>query len=126
VAHFLSAVVGAPFSLRIERSGAVLGTALVIAGDSASRREGLLGREALAPGAGLVIAPSQGIHTFGMRFPLDIVCVTRDGVVTKLRHAVPPRRIVLSWAAFAIVEIGSGEAERAGVMVGDRLSAVPR
>jgi uncharacterized membrane protein (UPF0127 family) len=124
VAHFLSTVLGgAPFSLRIERSGALLGTALVIAGDSATRREGLLGQDSLSPGSGLVIAPSQGVHTFGMRFPIDVVCVTRGGVVVKYRSAVPPRRLVLAWSAFAMIELAAGESARAGVVVGDLLVA---
>jgi len=124
VAHFLSAVLGgAPFSLRIERSGALLGTALVIAGDSATRREGLLGQDSLSPGSGLVIAPSQGVHTFGMRFPIDVVCVTRGGVVVKYRSAVPPRRLVLAWSAFAMIELAAGESTRAGLQPGDTLVA---
>jgi uncharacterized protein len=123
VAHFLTAVVdGAPFGLRIQRSGVLLGTAFRLAGDSATRREGLLGHDGLAPGSGLVIAPSQGVHTFGMRFPIDVVCVTRTGVVVKCRSTVVPRRLVLSWSAFAMVELAAGEAARAELVVGDVLA----
>ncbi len=126
MAHFLAGVLdGTPFALRIERSGVLLGTSFRLAGDSATRREGLLGHDALPPGSGLVIAPSQGVHTFGMRFPIDVVCVTREGVVVKYRSAVVPRRLVLSWSAFAMVELGAGEAGRAGLMVGDVLAASP-
>jgi uncharacterized protein len=125
MSHFLSAVVEAakPFALQIERTGTLLGSSLVVAGDSASRRQGLLGRDGLPAGSGVVIVPSQGIHTFGMRFPLDIVCVTRDGVVAKYRADVPPRRLVLSFAAFAIVELSAGESARSGLLAGDRLIA---
>ncbi len=123
MAHFLASVLdGAPFALRIERSGMLLGTAFSLAGDSATRREGLLGHDTLAPGSGLVIAPSQGVHTFGMRFPIDVVCVSRAGVVVKCRSAVVPRRLVLSWSAFAIVELAAGEAARAELVVGDVLA----
>jgi uncharacterized protein len=123
VSHFLSGVLdGQPFALKIERSGALLGSSIRVAGDSATRREGLLGRDALPPGSGLVIAPSQGVHTFGMRFPIDVVCVSRAGVVVKCRSAVVPRRLVLSWSAFAIVELAAGEAARAELVVGDVLT----
>ena len=122
MAHFLTPVLdGVPFALRIERSGAILGTAFRLAGDSATRRAGLLKHDALAPGSGLVIAPSQGVHTFGMRFPIDVVCVSRAGVVVKYRSAVVPRRLVLAWSAFAMVELGAGEIARAGLVVGDVL-----
>ena len=123
MAHFLSDVVGrsTPFGLRIERRGVWLASSIEMAGDSKSRKQGLLGRDALAPGSGLVIAPSQGIHTFGMRFPLDIVCVARDGRVVKYRPSVAPRRIVLAFSAFAILELASGETVRAGLQVGERL-----
>jgi uncharacterized protein len=122
VAHFLTNVLGgAPFALKIERSGVLLGTAIRLAGDSATRKQGLLGQDALPPGSGLVIAPSQGVHTFGMRFAIDIVCVSRAGVVVKCRPAVAPRRLVLSWSAFAMLELAAGEAARAGLVIGDVL-----
>lgn len=94
-----------------------------MAASSETRRRGLLGRESLPPDAALVIAPSQGIHTFGMRFPLDIVGVTRDGEVIKCRHEVGPRRLVFAWRAFAILEVAAGVARQAGLRVGDRLIA---
>ena len=52
-----------------------------------------------------MIAPTQGVHTFGMRFALDIVGVNRAGEVVSLRAGVPRRRLVFSWRAFAIVEM---------------------
>jgi len=126
MAHFLSEIllIEGSFALQIERTGTLLASAVVIAGDSEARRQGLLGRDALPPGSGLVIAPSQGVHTFGMRFPLDIIGVTRDGTVVKCRSNVPPRRVVMAWSAFAIVELGAGELARAGLSVGDRLVAL--
>lgn len=105
----------------IERTGAVLATYLEVAGDSASRRKGLLGRERLDPGHAVLIAPTQGVHTFGMRFNIDIVAVARDGRVVKIRSHVPRRRIVLALKAFAIIELPSGSADASDLKVGDRL-----
>lgn len=124
--HFLDAVVGAPgsFTLRLHRTGAPLARAR-LAATSAARRRGLLGRLEIAPDEGLVIAPTQGIHTFGMRITLDVVFVDRDGVVVKLAPAVPPRRVRLAFRAFAAVELASGRLGAAGVVPGDRLVAVP-
>jgi uncharacterized membrane protein (UPF0127 family) len=85
-----------------------------MAGDSESRRKGLLGRASLDPTTGFVIAPSQGVHTFGMRFAIDIVGVARDGRVVKIRPQVPPQRLVFAWTAFAILELAAGVVERPG------------
>lgn len=123
MSHFLTPLLtGAePFGLRIERTETWLAEHLEPAFDSASRKRGLLGRDALTAGRGLVIAPSQGVHTFGMRFPIDIVAVNRHGEVVKLRERVAPRRLMLALSAFAIVELAAGTCLRAGVRTGDRL-----
>lgn len=113
------------WGLRIERTGGWLVRALEIASDSDSRKKGLLGRDALPPQIGFVIAPSQGVHTFGMRFPIDIVGVTRDGRVVKARGAVRPSRLVFALRAFAILELASGVAGAAGLAVNDVLIAAP-
>lgn len=112
--------------LVVERTGVPLATAVEVAGHSASRRRGLLGRDRLEAGAALVIAPCQGVHTFGMKFVIDIVAVNRDGVVIKIRSRVAPRRIVLAWRAFAIIEIPAGHCESSGLRGGDRLIALAK
>jgi hypothetical protein len=93
--HFLSSAKNGWCSLAIERTGATFVSDVEIARDSASRRRGLLGRESMGPGQAFVIAPSQGVHTFGMRFAIDIIAVARDGRVIKVRSRVSPRRVVL-------------------------------
>jgi uncharacterized membrane protein (UPF0127 family) len=129
MSHFLSGVLSGngPFGLQIVRSGTWLVTSLEFAFDSKTRTRGLLGRDRLAEGGGLVIAPSQGVHTFGMRFPIDVVFVRRDGRVARCRSAVPPRRLALWLPAFAVLELPAGQAARAGLKVGDvlRASVVP-
>jgi uncharacterized protein len=114
-------------ALSIDRpTGATaLATTVEAAVDSASRKRGLLGRDALAPGAALVIAPSNGIHTFFMRFAIDVVFVARDGRVVKIARAVKPWRASLALRAFAVVELAAGAADRAGLRVGDRLCVGP-
>jgi hypothetical protein len=89
--------------------------------DSAARKKGLLGRNALPEGVALVIAPTQAIHTFGMRFPIDVIFAARDGRVVKLRRAIPPSRVSGAVRAFAVVEMAAGAIDRAGIKVGDHL-----
>jgi hypothetical protein len=92
-----------------------------IAFDSASRNKGLLGRTGMKPSEALVIAPCQAIHTFAMKFPIDVVFAARDGRVLKTREAIPPRRLAASLRAFAVIEMAAGEIARAGIRKGDRL-----
>jgi len=128
MSHFLEPVLSAegPWGLRIERSGEWLAASVDLAGTSQSRRLGLRGRDRMDDDAALVIAPTQGIHTFGMKFPLDVVGVRRNGDVVSVRCSVRSRRIVLSFRAFAMVELNGGACSRTGVRVGDRLLAEPR
>src|SRR5215212_10590705 len=107
------------FSLRNATTGQVVASCLEPALDSQARRRGLLGRDGLPDGTALVIAPSNSIHTFFMRFAIDVVFVRRDGQVTKVRCAVPARRLAASARAFAVVEMAAGGAS--GVSPGDYL-----
>ena len=107
--------------LTIERTGEPLATTLEIAMDSQARKKGLLGRDSLDPGHAFVIAPCQGIHTFRMRFPIDVVAVTRDGTVVKTRANVRPNRIVMAWSAFAIIELRANSLRASNLIVGDQL-----
>ena len=107
--------------LVVVRTGEVLVTAVEVAVDSASRKKGLLGRTGLAERAGLIIAPTNAVHTFFMRFPIDIVWVTRQGVVLKVRESVPARRVSGALRAYAVVELAGGAARKGDLTVGDRL-----
>jgi uncharacterized membrane protein (UPF0127 family) len=90
--------------------------------DSATRNRGLLGRAGLDPGVALVIAPSNAVHTFAMQFPIDIVFASREGVVVKIRTAVPKSRIAFALGGFAVIELAAGEVAKSGVRKGDRLA----
>lgn len=123
--HFLSAAVANTdrYILLVARTRTTLAERIEIAGDSESRRRGLLGRDRLDRGTAFVIAPCQGVHTFAMAFPIDVVAVTRDGTVIKIRRNVQPRRIVIAWSAFAIIELAAGSVDRSQLIVGDSLLA---
>lgn len=92
------------------------------AADSATRRRGLLGRDAMPEGEALVIVPTNAIHTFFMRFAIDVAFVDREGLVLKVRHRMPPWRIFAAWRGFAAVEVRAGALAEAGVGSGDRLT----
>jgi hypothetical protein len=103
------------------RNGLPVATTLEPAFDSATRKRGLLGRESLPPAHALIIAPSNMVHTFFMRFPIDILFAARDGRVVKVRENVPARRIVAALRGFAVIEMAAHELRRSGIGVGDRV-----
>lgn len=126
--HFLrSLLTDDPSRLRLinARNGLAVATILEPAFDSTARRRGLLGRDSLPPHHALIIAPSNMVHTFFMRFPIDVLIASRDGRVVKVRHAVPARRIVGAFRGFAVIEMAAHELRRSGIAAGDRLVVEP-
>lgn len=107
--------------------GTVLATRLEVAGDGGRRRKGLLGRSGLAAGEGLWIVPCEAVHTFFMRFPLDLVYLDRAGKVKKVREAVAPWRISACLLAHSVLELPAGTIRATHTRAGDRLeiAAVP-
>jgi uncharacterized membrane protein (UPF0127 family) len=103
------------------RNGRIVADQLMTAFDSASRRKGLLKRDSFPEGSALIIAPSNAIHTFFMRFAIDVAFVTKDGRVLKTRTAMPARRIAASLRAFAVVELPAGALARSDLKPGDQL-----
>ena len=114
-----------PHAIRNADSGRLIATHVMTAFDSKTRRTGLLDRDHLPAGYALVIAPCNAVHTFFMKFPIDVAFVTRDGRVTKLRARVAPWRIVASWRAYAVIELPAATLAGAGTVVGDRLEVEP-
>ena len=92
--------------------------------DSRTGREGLLRRDGLDPGVAVVLAPCSAIHTLFMRFPIDVVFVSRDGTVAKVCARVKPWRAAVAFGAFAAIEMAAGAAVKCRTNVGDRLHLV--
>ena len=83
------------------------------------RARGLIGREDLE--AILVLRPCRQVHTFGMRFPIDVVYADREGRVLKLVRAIRPWRASYCVGAKTALELPVGAIDRVGVEVGDHL-----
>lgn len=112
----------APCRLVNRTKGTVLAETIEPAFDSRTRRTGLLGRDALAADAVLAIAPSNAVHTIGMRFPIDVLFITRAGRVTKRVLQLRPLRIAASLSAFAVLEFAAGHPAVAATAVGDEVA----
>ena len=121
---FLSSLAGqtnAPLALINRSSGAVVATHLLPALDSATRRTGLLQHTSLPVGTAMIIAPSNAIHTWFMRFDIDVIFVARDGRVLKVRQRMRPWRMAAALRGFAVVELAAGTLARLAVSPGDGL-----
>ena len=91
-----------------------------------TRLIGLLGRNTVNAGEGIWIRPSSGIHSFGMRFPIDVVGLDRNMRVVKLWRNVRPQRLTsLSWKTRSVLELAAGEIDAHSVCVGDTLCVSP-
>ena len=110
-----------PLALMNTRNKRMVARTLLTAFDSASRRKGLLDHASLAEGSAMIIAPTSAIHTFAMRFAIDVIFVSKDGRVLKVRPHVRPRRIAAAWRAFAVVEMASGAIQLSDTRAGDQL-----
>jgi uncharacterized membrane protein (UPF0127 family) len=114
-----------PHRLMNTENGAVIAGLVSTAFDSASRRRGLLGRESMPAGCALIIAPTNAIHTWFMRFDIDVAFVDKTGRILKVRHSMPPWRMFMALGAFAAVEFPRGTLAVSGTGVGDILSVEP-
>lgn len=95
------------------------------AADSIFKRiKGLIGRSEVTfgPGQAFWIKPSDGIHTLGMRFPIDAVYLDSEGRVIRLYHQLKPYRIAaIVLKAKSVLELPPGTLVRTGTVVGDLL-----
>ena len=101
--------------------GRVLADRADIADTSKKRRTGLLKHTSLGPGEGLWIAPSEGVHTFGMKFPIDVVFLNRNKRVLKVRPNMVRSRIAFSLRAHSVLELPAGTVLDTGTQAGDQL-----
>ena len=100
----------------------VLGDKVRTASTFLSRLVGLLGTTAIAEGEGLWIAPCRGVHTWGMRYPIDVAFLDAGGVVVGILEGLPPNRVgrVVRDARGAL-ELRAGTLAATGTAPGDRL-----
>ena len=82
-----------------------------VADDLRSRLRGLSWRRREEAGPGLLIPRCSSVHTFGMRFPLDLHFLDAAGRPLSVRRGVPPRRIVWHRGAAAVLEVPAAEGE---------------
>lgn len=104
-----------------------IGHKIGCADTSLTRLIGLLGRNRLAAGEGIWIHPCSGVHTFGMKFAIDVVGLDREMRVVKLWRRLKPHRLTsISTKVHSVLELASGEIDARSLGIGQALYALPR
>ena len=108
--------------VRRPADGAVICERCEIPESAFGRARGLLGRDGLEPGQGMLIDRAGSVHMLFMRFPIDVVFVNRDWHVVAIRHNLRPWRVAGARHAVAALELPAGAAAEAGIEEGDVLA----
>ncbi|MFK7888004.1 MAG: DUF192 domain-containing protein [Gammaproteobacteria bacterium] len=88
------------------------------------RLTGLLGRRGLTHSEGLWIKPCNSIHTFGMRFDIDVLFLDDEQRIVRAVTALKPWRCALARAS-SVVELAAGSIDRLELQIGERLHLTP-
>ncbi len=67
------------------------------------------------------IVPCEAVHTFRMKFPIDVIFIDRNKRVTKIVPNMKRSRMAMSWRGRSVIELAAGAAEKTGTEVGDQL-----
>lgn len=103
-------------------SGKELAGDLAVAETLFDRARGLLGRKGLAPGEGLLLRPCTGVHTFFMRFAIDVVFLdSKNRVIGVVQNMKPQRvsRVLLSSAS--VIELPAGTVPASETAIGNEI-----
>jgi uncharacterized membrane protein (UPF0127 family) len=86
------------------------------------RARGLLGRPDLGASEALWISPCASVHTFGMRYSIDVIFCDFDGTVIRVVEHLEPGRIAVAAGARTACELHAGVVQRLGIAEKDQLS----
>ena len=117
-------VVGERSNLDTEPDAKPIATRVEVADGYWSRLRGWQFRAPPPDGFALLLIPCRSVHTFWLRFPLDLILLDKSGMVVDVRRKVAPWRIVPGRAdVHGVLELPAGEAPRS-VQAGDALRLV--
>ena len=103
-------------------TGQTVARTLSVAETFLTRGRGLLGRNGLPRGEGLLIRPCRGVHTFFMKFPIDVLFL--DGanrVVATVKNLKPHRITRIIGRAKSVIELPPGTLDASGTRAGNRI-----
>lgn len=109
-------------SAHLSVGGRAAGIVVSITETRRERMRGLLGRDGLAAGEALLLDRCGSVHTFGMRFAIDILFLDRQQRIVAIHHEVPRRRLHAHLRAAQTLEMPAGAARRHRFAPGDLLA----
>lgn len=106
----------------------VLGTKVALADSWWGRFRGYMGRRrGPSPGEGLLLLPCNAVHTFGMRFDVDVIFLDANGDVLHVVPEMKPRRMSSRVpGGRSVLEVPAGTIQRTGTVVGDSFTWIPQ
>jgi uncharacterized membrane protein (UPF0127 family) len=102
--------------------GTSIGGGIDTAQTSTERRIGLLKHRGLEEGSGLWIVPCEAVHTFFMKFAIDLIYLDRKHRVRGVVHALAPWRFSMCLPAHSVLELPPGTIDRTNTRKGDQLA----
>jgi uncharacterized membrane protein (UPF0127 family) len=99
--------------------GVALASDLEVATSLLARTRGLLGQSVLRPGSGLLIDPCPSVHTWFMRFPIDVIFLDGKNCVVGLKRDLKPFRMAGCWRGVRTLELPAGTIAATGTSAGD-------
>jgi len=94
-----------------------------VADTFATRLFGLVGKASLEPDTGLLLQPSTGFHTWGVKFAIDVVTLDQDCLVIALWESIGPWRMRgLDARTRSVLELPAGQIAQSKIAVGDELA----
>ena len=110
-----------PIRIENETKGTRLGDKISIADSSLRRIVGLMGTPHLEPRSGLLILPTQGVHTFFMKYPIDLVFINKRRQVIGTCKGLKPNRLSrIMWSEESVLELPERAIEQSRTEVGDQ------
>lgn len=107
------------------RNGKELSNNVTIAGSLLKRMKGLLGKKEMQTGEAMWIKLCKSIHTFGMRFPIDVAFLnTKNKVIAIVNNLKPNRLTRIYFSAVSVLEMPAGTLNTSDTRVGDEIEII--
>lgn len=104
------------------RNNKEISNKVIVANNILERMKGLLGRNEMPTGESLWIKPCMSVHTFLMKFPIDVVFLnSKKQVIAAIRNLKPNRLSRLYLKSSSVLELPAGVLEATDTRVGDEI-----
>jgi len=100
--------------------GTVIAQQARLACSLGQRMKGLLGQDSLSANEALILKPCSSIHTFFMRFSIDVLFLDKNMQIVKLFRNMPPNRLSpVVWGSRIAIELPAGKTSQTNTQIGD-------